>query len=229
MENEKSRRLFLTYRTLLRMMLTRGYSLTNVQLFKKISEMVERDMSWVLADDTDYMIFKEREGEFFQQRLNYSTIFTHQTTGEKVFAVFLTAEAGKKVDKDNFSIVNKIIDNNLYADINHLILISENGISPQRQDFIRHDLKQYRIETPLDVFFAYDRTQHGLSPLSVEVILPDKVVAWAKKEKLDHTKLPSIKADDPLVAWYGAPSGSVMHCLILTQRYPTGYMDRLVV
>jgi len=199
-DREKLRRLFRIKKNELNMMLLRGFPLDRVYLMKGDNSFVEVNMTVVLGFTFDQFLQFRAHG-LFQTRLEFSSIYFNTLTRQTSLVLYLNTEPGKKVNKENFRIVELFIQSQAY---HHIILISENGLNPDAIGFVQHRTAGYRIEMFDDVEFALDPLKHALSPISIRHIPNQETEAWSREEHLQPSQLPMILTSDPIAKRYGA-------------------------
>jgi DNA-directed RNA polymerase subunit H (RpoH/RPB5) len=213
-ELEKLRRLFRVKKNELSMMILRGFPLEKVWVARSpfMSTWTEVNLSEFLTFDFNRFLQFRTETGLFQDRAAFSSVYQIPATQNTCMVIYLLSEPGKKVNKENFEVVLKIIQSMRY---HHLILISENGLNPERSNYIQHQTAGYRIEEFIDYNFAIDPVKHALAPITIKHVPGNQVAEWARQENLQPTQLPIALAVDPITKRYGAQSGDVFQQTIV--------------
>lgn len=222
-EREKLKRLFRVKKHELIMMQSRGFSLNKVYMMKSDRTFAEFDISIFTSLEYTFEIFLKHRAQLgmFKDRIEFSCAYQHPTTQELVLTLYLNAEPGKKVNKENFDIVKAFLQTQQF---HHIILISELGIGPDSAGFVEHRIAGYYIEQFMDVEFALDPTKHALAPLTIKHIPSSATEAWSKEERLQPSQLPMELTTDAIAKRYGATSLDVFQMTIVgTTTNEQGY------
>lgn len=210
---EELRKLFRVKKNEINMMAFRGFPLTKAFLM----DVQNRGFKEVNLSTFPSMTFEEflqfrNERKLFQERNEFSTLYVEPGTQRNCLVLYLNTELGKKVNKDNFRLVELAIKDRIS---HHLIIISQNGLNPDSIGFIEHRMAGYRVETFIDLEFALDPLQHALSPISIRHIPAQETAEWGREEEIQPTQLPIILTTDPIAKRFGGQGLDVFQSTIV--------------
>lgn len=201
-EREKLRRLFLTKKAEMTMMARRGFSLGEVYMMKADRHFHNPlDLSGLPnADFQTFLNYRSQSG-LFGSRQEFSALYVNRSAQKVIVVLYLGNEPGKQVAKEDFKLFLHFVEAGEYKDF---ILITENGLNPDKKSQIKNQIANRNIQVFLDKELVARPLEHVLSPIAYSHIPAESSKEWAASEGLQLSKLPIILNTDPLAKEMGA-------------------------
>lgn len=240
-QKEKLWRYFNVFQTSLSMMMKRkpAYEVIAHLMYSESTESFLQEPFGIEPQEFINMTFKQfldyrRQTGLFQHRFDFSSYWM-EPDGRQVLMMFLPSKPGKDVDINVYNIfiaeLIKINSQSQDPQVNpfrHFILLIEKKLGSA----VQPRLKQYtniRFEVYNDANFAFDVTEHCLSPISATLIPSVEVEAWSEKEGVTLKQLHNMYENDPFAIMYGARVGDVFVLKTMGVSHPVRIEYKAIV
>lgn len=215
--NRKLQRLQKIKRHELQMVEARGYDITSAKIYDTSSDQNKPgdDIKFVQFNNPEKFkeeIVKLTKTSFtfeqlksmiktfnvFTSRPGFSTLYTMKDKpDEHLFVVYLDNLPGRETGSKHFSLFHDILVSQRYK---NFVIITEKGLTADKQKWIDQQTKDLSIEKFIDSEFIFNPLRHGLSSIETSVYSRGKSASSFLSEQgleNDSEKLPKMKKDDP--------------------------------
>lgn len=161
----------------------------------------------------------------FQNRNKFSAIFAKKgtpnqinqgNTANQIAVIYLSNEKDKQVNIKDFKLVDVFIQQ---FNIKNIIIISENGLNPNRISYINEQQQGINFTLFLDIEFAYDKTKHALCPIETKIIKSEDSGEFEAIEELNIKKLPLIFETDAYGKLFGIKKGDIVQDVVMGETF----------
>jgi len=221
-QREKLRRYWTVFQTTLGMMMRRNntyqtiahltYSESYQSLGQEGFELTPEQ--FLNMNFLQFLDYRKQTG-LFQHRFDFSSFWSISDDVTPTLLLFLPSKPNKDVDVE---IYNTFIASIIMIDsqssrpqinsFRHFILLVERKLGSAVQTKLKQ-AGNIRFEIYNDASFAFDVTQHCLSPVSTLLIRKSNTETWEQQEGINSKQLHYIHENDQLSVSYGARVGDI--------------------